>query len=71
LLRRQGEYHLHGMIRYTLHLFPVFIGLALLLEGHVRTLTTPRRLIHIGYGILGIVLQIALLILFSQWYWVA
>ena len=67
LLRGHNVYQLHGVPRYILHLFPVFIALAFLFNPQRLT----SRLVSVAYMVVGFLLQVILVFLFVQWTWIS
>jgi hypothetical protein len=67
LLRRHYLIQLHGMLRYTLDLFPIFIVMALLL----RRPTRLSRTVQFGYTLVAGAAQVFLITLFATWLWVS
>jgi hypothetical protein len=67
LLRGHYLIQLHGMLRYTLYLFPIFIALAVLLERK----TVISHIAQLTYLVGGFGMQVALVVSFSGWLWVS
>lgn len=65
MVRVPVNVHFHDMIRYTIHLFPLFILLALLIK------QTARRWVYQTYFVVACGLQCLLLILFTHFIWIA
>lgn len=63
LLRYYPLYLLNGTMRYVLDFFPIFITLGVLLLKHFRL----RLLLIVG----GLLLQLLMLFLFTQWAWIS
>lgn len=68
LLRKHDTYQLHGLLRYTLYFFPVFVMLALLLNRQENRAIRWATVAWIG---VGFTLQLALVAAFSLWGWVS
>ncbi|MDX2161897.1 MAG: mannosyltransferase family protein [bacterium] len=67
LLRSHADIELHGMLRYAVAIFPVFIMMALLLQGRSRPARLRRALVlAVGGG-----LQVIFLAQFVLWLWVS
>jgi hypothetical protein len=67
LLRSHYLIQLHGMVRYVLDMFPIFIVMALLL----RRQTPTTKAVRWGYLLLAGAIQVWLITLFAGWIWVS
>lgn len=68
ILTRSNElYQLHGILRYALAMFPLFIMLALLLQKDHPV----ARIMRVTYCVVGVLMQALLLMLFVWWGWVS
>jgi len=67
LLRDHYLIVLHGMLRYVIDMFPIFIALALVLRGSSRL----KRVARVLYVIISFGIQVLLVTLFAEWLWVA
>lgn len=65
--RDHDERVFHGLIRYTVSMFPLFIMLALIFARPGRL----TRVLRVVYCVVGILMQLFFIFLFAQWGWVS